>query len=572
MPWYEMNLLPIVERELRSASMESGTYWWRVCVGFFGVVLLGSVIALMQFVPVVRFGMPAVFKTFRFFAVVYCLVSGLRLTSDCISREKRDGTLGFLFLTPLRGYDVILGKLVSKGVPPLYTLMVIVPLVWLVSLMGGVGGGELLFTVIAIGNALFFSLAVGVTVSTFFRDRRTCEFMASISVFVLFFGVFPLADLFVHPLVTGIPGTWALGTSPIEFLVNRVNAVADPSFAGMTGVGSALVSNAVVHIASWGLIAVSSLWIPYCWRERPPSGARLSLKQRWMQWCYGAAQTRTLRRKIALDVNPFFWRATRNRLRPLIPWVCIIFTLGIYILIESTIGFSPAGFYFFAMFMIVFWNLAPKIWLAREASRTFSDERSDGTLEMILSTPLSVHEIIRGQWMGLRKCYLPAFVFPVVASGILIVLINFVPSMSLLTDLPYATPLLAVGTILFIADCITVSWVGMWCGLKTGNAKAAARASTFRVITLPVLFFALCFFTLAMLNPLQRFPGVSVVVLIGLWFAIGLTFDIILIKSSRALLYREIRNIVQEPAHARDAWARALGRWLGRKVRQKTRE
>ncbi len=189
--------------------------------------------------------MPSIFKTVRFFALIYCLVSGVRLTSDCISQEKRDGTLGFLFLTPLRGYDVILGKLISKGVLPLYAMLVIVPLVWLVALVGGVGGGELFYSVIAIGNTLFLSLAVGMTVSTFLRDRRRCEAIASGLVFVLFFVLLPLVDLLVHSSLNNSYSFWSLGSSLIDYLVNRVNALANPAFSSPAGNHAALVSNVV---------------------------------------------------------------------------------------------------------------------------------------------------------------------------------------------------------------------------------------------------------------------------------------------------------------------------------------
>ncbi|HQU46125.1 MAG TPA: hypothetical protein PK867_25150, partial [Pirellulales bacterium] len=42
------------------------------------------------------------------------------LTADCISSERREGTLGLLFLTDLRGHDVVLGKLVVAGLGAFY--------------------------------------------------------------------------------------------------------------------------------------------------------------------------------------------------------------------------------------------------------------------------------------------------------------------------------------------------------------------------------------------------------------------------------------------------------------------
>ncbi len=216
----------------------------------------------------------------------------------------------------------------------------------------------------------------------------------------------------------------------------------------------------------------------------------------------------------------------------------------------------------FLLFIIIGWHLVPKFWIAPEASRTLSEERSDGTLEMVLSTPLSVREIIRGQWMGLMKRYRAAVIFPVSLAMVLIVLINVAPRAKWLGDIPWATPVLIAGTILFVADCITMGWMGMWCGMKLGNAKAAARATTSRVISYPMLVFAVGFFVIAVLSSSPSVPMGPPSLHIGFWLVVGLVIDVLLIKSSRSLLYGEFRNVVQEPAQGRDAWARALGRWF----------
>ncbi len=37
------------------------------------------------------------------------------ITADCISRERREGTLSLLFLSTMKGRDVVLGKLAALG-------------------------------------------------------------------------------------------------------------------------------------------------------------------------------------------------------------------------------------------------------------------------------------------------------------------------------------------------------------------------------------------------------------------------------------------------------------------------
>jgi ABC-type transport system involved in multi-copper enzyme maturation permease subunit len=67
----------------------------------------------------------------------YVMMAGIFQTADSISEEKREGTLGLLFLTDLKGYDVVLGKLASSSLHSFYTFLAVVPVMALPLLMGG---------------------------------------------------------------------------------------------------------------------------------------------------------------------------------------------------------------------------------------------------------------------------------------------------------------------------------------------------------------------------------------------------------------------------------------------------
>src|SRR5271165_6742588 len=110
-----MILLPIVERELRVAARRPGTYRTRWCaaLGMIGVWLL--LVAANSSTAAAELSQ-VLFKSFGVLALGFCLLAGIFLTADCLSEEKREGTLGLLFLTDLRGYDVVLGKLMATSV------------------------------------------------------------------------------------------------------------------------------------------------------------------------------------------------------------------------------------------------------------------------------------------------------------------------------------------------------------------------------------------------------------------------------------------------------------------------
>jgi ABC-type multidrug transport system permease subunit len=104
--------------------------------------------------------------------MLYCLAAGRLMTADCLSREKREGTLGLLFLTDLKGYDVVLGKLAATSLDGFYGLLAVFPLAGHSAADGGMTNGELWRMVLVLVNTFLFSLAIGLFVSAVNRDEQ----------------------------------------------------------------------------------------------------------------------------------------------------------------------------------------------------------------------------------------------------------------------------------------------------------------------------------------------------------------------------------------------------------------
>src|SRR5207245_140427 len=121
------------------------------------------------------------------------LSAGLFFTSDCLSEEKREGTLGFLFLTDLRGYDVAAGKLLATSLRGFYALLALFPVLAVTFMMGGVTGAEFWKTAVALLNALFFSLAAGLFISSLSRDSQKA-LAGTVLLMLLFTAGGPIAD------------------------------------------------------------------------------------------------------------------------------------------------------------------------------------------------------------------------------------------------------------------------------------------------------------------------------------------------------------------------------------------
>ena len=98
------------------ACRKRGTFVLRITTALIGLVLGGFCLLLSSLgnVPMTGIG-KALFGILTWVSFIAAAGAGLFVTSDCVSEEKREGTLGLLFLTDLRGYDVVAGHIPPVG-------------------------------------------------------------------------------------------------------------------------------------------------------------------------------------------------------------------------------------------------------------------------------------------------------------------------------------------------------------------------------------------------------------------------------------------------------------------------
>jgi hypothetical protein len=117
-----MTFLPVVSREMSVAARKPATYWSRAGSALAALVLTAWVLLLASPVAGTTVLGRQIFTILSYAGFFYALIAGLMATTDCISQEKREGTLGLLFLTDLRSYDVVLGKLSAGALHAAYAL------------------------------------------------------------------------------------------------------------------------------------------------------------------------------------------------------------------------------------------------------------------------------------------------------------------------------------------------------------------------------------------------------------------------------------------------------------------
>jgi ABC-type transport system involved in multi-copper enzyme maturation permease subunit len=407
-----MILLPIVGRELRVAARRSGTYHGRSWLALGALALAGVVLGIHQ-LSGTGTATPAgqvLFEVFKWLSFVAAASSGLFLTSDCLSDEKREGTLGLLFLTDLRGYDVVLGKLATHGLLAVYAFLAAFPIVGTCFLLGGVTGTDFLRVIFLLLNTAFLSLAVGALVSAVSREAPRA-LTATMALLIGLFGGIPLADALLAKV---------LGTKGVIF------GWLSPSYT-MIMVGSrqaGIYGEGMLGISLMGLVCLvaSSLILPRAWQPSVGKERGRALPSAPRNVTTGVQPLPTPRRRV-LDRMPIAWLASRHRWTSWALWIGIgltVLVLGIqYGLTPTVKAAAPGTVQFDGMPRVIVQVLIGfvRLWIAIQACRFWTEARGSGAMELLLVTPIRPREVIAGHWRALRFTFLPPTVLLLLILG-----------------------------------------------------------------------------------------------------------------------------------------------------------
>lgn len=459
----------IIERELRVSSRNWRTYYSRVVVGAWALALC---IYLIWLVKVAFAGGPIGAKILgacSIMSLALCLFNGVNRTCDSLSSEKREDTLGLLFLTHLRPHDIILGKLCAHGLRTLYLLVAITPILAIPIFLGGVTGLDLVRVILVLINSLLLSLAIGLFVSSIAWSQRTAHSIAGMIIAMLGFGL--PASAYLLQRYTSFQ---SLALRLDLFSPTYALFMSDSASTGLTTnyfwtalglqFGMAIVSLAG---ACWS--------VPHFWKIR--AGRRWTLKQWIGRVAHGASEVRAKRRSRILERNPIFWLNNRDRFAVVWPILFAVLSFGIAVgcILYFEIPREPT---FVVLFCTLALNdFAMRIRVGSIASLRLGVDRQSGALEMILSTPLTVHEIVRGVWKAIRAQLLWTYVPLLVAYCVIALLF--------LESINSRVIVVAFFLLFSLVDFIAMGYAAMWNGMRMRNVQQAAGQALLRVLILP---------------------------------------------------------------------------------------
>ena len=559
-----MTFLPIVERELRVASRRGSTYWSRA------QVVLAALIPTV-FLLIAPSGMMSLsqrgaqmFQTLAFLAFFFAIFSAVRLTADCISSEKREGTLGLLFLTDLKPYDVVLGKISATSLTALYGLLSLLPVLAIPVLLGGVTLGDLARLTLVLLNTLFFALSVALFVSALSWHERKAVGMTMLMLFGFGVGLPMVGGLLASLNGPAELAPWFSQASP-GYACGRIGSAAYGAAPG-----AFWFSTAVTHALGWFFFVLSCRVLPRVWQDRPATGKWL----RWREWCrrmlMGDAESRRSFRQALLDVNPLYWLASRERRMVWYPWILLVSVGAIIVFACVTMRVQSVEIWPL-LFVSFFMNWFIKHWALNIACSAFSRDRDNGALELLLSTPMRVEEVLQGYRRAMNRQFLAPIATVVVVELVLLILAFIAAARPAGAGTNSGDGLLCLAMVVnigvFVADYYAAAWVGWWSSVVSKSASSAVTSVYVRIMIGP-WFAAGMMIILAYIFSDQVYELVVEWFALATWAATSLWADVVFARSARRKLLGELRVAAVERYSGGDAgmiWWRRMGRALGRR-------
>ena len=129
-------------------------------------------------------------------------------------------------------------------------------------------------------------------------------------------------------------------------------------------------------------------------------------------------------------------------------------------------------------------NSAFKLWITLEAGQRLGEDRRSGAFELLLATPLTVSDILRGQWIALRRQFLKPLLVVIAAELVFIAAIRqrakengLLMILAMLIALPF--------------DLFALVWASMLAALTAKSQMKATMFAVSRILILPWVFLGL---------------------------------------------------------------------------------
>jgi hypothetical protein len=330
-----------------------------------------------------------------FFIGLMFVARALRVCAGLFSEERRNQTLELLFLTGMTSSELFTTKLLGGILVASSDLLALMPFLAIPFLAGGLTMHLFVATLVCLPTLLAFVLAVGVLVSVICSDDGTAFMAATIGIVVLCV-LTPVPYNIGLRLTSHEPFSSAwLSLSPAyaPWLIAKSFGA---SFSGKFW-------SSIIVTLSWALVclAIAATILTRNWRQEPAHHVQ-EWRQIWQRWVHGTNQWRIALRHSVLARNAFRWRLEQDRRPTLRAWVALSVVINLWVvgwIAWRDDWLSTTNFFAIATVLVLAFY-----WLELyAAAHQIARERRDGTLELLLTTPLAPGDIVDGQLEACRR-------------------------------------------------------------------------------------------------------------------------------------------------------------------------
>jgi hypothetical protein len=284
-------------------------------------------------------------------------------------------------------------------------------------------------------------------------------------------------------------------------------------------------------------VLAAACWItPRSWKVQ---ASQTSVWIRGFQsWTHGRTIARVQRRTRLLARAPFYWLACRDRFAPVWPLIFAAVTLGVtlWCIVHYEIPAEPSLVIVLACLAIN--DLTTRMRVAGIAATRLAEDRQTGALETVLSTPITVSDVMKGLWMAIRHIQLPGYcalflIYVVVAS---VFFSQIEPTLDACLGF-------LISAVVSIVDFIVIGYVAMWKGMRVAHPRHAAGAALMRVVLLPWLIWMGCMPFIVEVAPVRKaFEFGEPYTFVGFGLAIWLISSITALRGARRNLRLHFRS------------------------------
>lgn len=361
-----------------------------------------------------------------------CILAPVFMAS-AIAQEASPRTWEVLLTTPLTRSEIVLGNLLGRLFFILALLFASLPLFALTQYFGGVPGRSIFasYGIAACAAILVGTIAISLSVSRLVGKRAVFTFYVGV---VSYMAITYALDAWLRSRGAGAGGgggvTWMTALNPFLALQALLDPSGYPTAEPVVGsgfmrrwflerpvsgwcLGSALLSvfflvGSTLTVRSGGLAAMAGM---------SPDAGGVPWYRRMLGLGGKGAEHRPPR---AVWMNPIAWRegaarhATLGRMAARWSFIGLGLAFGVALVVLFHMGYLGTPDFQLALLSTVWGELAVIALVAINMSATaISREREDGTLDLLLTTPITPSQYLSGKLRGLIAYLLPMIAVPI---------------------------------------------------------------------------------------------------------------------------------------------------------------